>query len=40
MTDGEVSDHNVQSCDRIIENAKKHNFGIKKAIVYVVGEYN
>ena len=41
MTDGEVGDHSVQRCDKIIEEAKqKSKFEIQKSIVYVVGDYH
>lgn len=41
VTDGEVGDHSVRSCDNILEEAKqKTGFKIKKAICYVIGSYN
>ena len=41
VTDGEVGDHDVSRCDKILEEAKsKDNFKIKKAICYVIGSYH
>jgi len=40
VTDGEVGDHDVSRCDKILEETKqKENFKIKKAICYVIGSF-
>lgn len=41
VTDGEVGDHSVSQCDKILEGIKtKEGFKIKKAVCYVIGGYS